>query len=290
MEENWKVMLLKDVATYILDFLIQSEGGNQYNNLKTKYIIKDILKKDNKKIQKTFILPSESELLDKAYEFLYDVFKNPEYFAIEQLSVEQEDDIWRNFNAIFRGFNNNIYVGIQSKHHLIDCINYHNTQIRNRLFDPQSVLAIRLDEIRNRKVNNKLDKIINTLNCNTELQEDDITLDYMSEQLESILMSMKLELSQIRLMQIKCIRYMFILIISLGAIFVFGRVNTDYSMFYMALTYAVVMFLIILLFVLGFHLLSEKKQKSEIEEFVKSLYILHFEIYKRYLYGKIRIK
>ena len=50
------------------------------------------------------------------------------------------------------------------------------------------------------------------------------------------------------------------------------------------------MFLIILLFVLGFHLLSEKKQKSEIEEFVKSLYILHFEIYKRYLYGKIRIK
>ncbi len=287
--ENWKIMLLKDVAKYIFDFLIQSEGGTQYNNLKTKYIIKDILKKDDKKIQKTFILPSESELLDKTYEFLYDIFKNPEYFAIEQLGVEQEDDIWRNFNAIFSSYNNKIYVGIQSKHHLIDCINYHNAQIRNRLLDPQSILAIRLDEIRNRKVNNKLDKIITTLNSNTALQEDDISLDYMNEQLESILMSMKLELSQIRLMQIKCIRYMFILIISLGAIFVFGRINTGYSMVYITLIYVVIIFLIILLFVLLFHLLSEKKQKGEIDELVMSLYILHFNIYEKYLYEKIKI-
>lgn len=82
---------------------------------------------------------------------------------------------------------------------------------------------------------------------------------------------------------------MFILIISLGAIFVFGRINTGYSMVYITLIYVVIIFLIILLFVLLFHLLSEKKQKGEIDELVMSLYILHFNIYEKYLYEKIKI-
>lgn len=47
--------LFKSASLYILDIIVQSYGGDKYNNIKSKIIIYNILKNDKNRIKKVFI-------------------------------------------------------------------------------------------------------------------------------------------------------------------------------------------------------------------------------------------
>lgn len=269
---------------YILDFLIQNYGSDKYNNLVTKLRIESILKNDEKRIKKIFILPSEKQFVGDIFPFLCnDVFSNVDYFETKKLSAEKEDELWKLFYDKNSKYYN--YLGNESKNHLIKCVNEHNNEVCKRLLDQNSLLEIKILEREGKKHDVRFNQLMDTLQGNTELQSADIDLDYLNLQLESIMKTMRYELEIITYMQNRCLIYIMIIFISLILLPVLGKYYTN------GLSQIIVFPLLIILalfaIVLIKNVIDSINQKREVDRNISRLFEAHYVIYIKYLEKKV---
>lgn len=279
--------LFKNVSLYILDILVQSYGGDKYNNIKTKIIIYNILKNDKNRIKKVFILPSEKDMIEDVLVFLCKkVFCDIQFFETEALSVEKEEALWKLFCEEHNKYYD--YIGNEHRNHLIKCVNEHNNEICKRLLDDMTLLGIKISEREASKSHIKLDQIISTLENNTELQDMDIDLDYLNIQLESIMKSMRNELEKIRHMQNRCLICVMMVTISLIFVPILGKYYV--SSFGVLIFNILVVVLILLALVLMINIWLSIEQKKKIDRNVSILFDFHYDMYNNYLEEKINRK
>lgn len=275
-------ILVKKATVYILDFLVQSYGGEKYNKLTTRWTIKRILRNDIKEIKKNFILPSEKEIIEDVEIFLLDkVFCDVKYFDTQEITSEVENEIWEEFCKKYREKHG--HISNESKPHLIKCVKYHNANICKNLLDEVSIFNIKIAERNNKKTNKKLDYLINVLDNKTELQVEDVELDYYNLQINSILNALQVERKRARLLQFFLIGDIIILWLGMSYIFIKDGILLEYKMF-MYVTIAVIMSIVVALIILINKRINriEKRIDSSFEE----LYEIHFKAYSKNLEKK----
>lgn len=281
-----KKKLLLDTVCYVFDMFTQLESGAKYNEFRTKQIIKKILKEDEKKIKKTFILPSENELLDSVYSFLYkEIYIKPEYFETSILTEEQQNEVW---NAFKRSIND--VVGIESKKHLIDCINYHNNQICSKLLDSSFLFSIKVQEVNNRKWNNKFNEIIDILKSDAAIQNDDYDLNYLSIQLNSILCAFRTNMSEMRKMQIRYLIGIVSVFICIACVPIFGKYYDWVVAYSKAIFIAAFLIIGLLSLILIMSVIKIYIQEKKFDRLLRELYQLHFKLYAMYIGSNINGK
>lgn len=281
---GYKAELLKSASLYILDFIIQNYGGDKYNNIVTELKIKSILKNDEKRIKKNFILPSEKKLIDEVFPFLCkDVFPNVDFFETQNLSAEKEAKLWKLFYDKHIKYYE--YLGNESKNHLIKCVNEHNNEICKRLLDQKGLFEINILERESKKQDIKYKQIIDTLQSSTNLQSADIDLDYLNLQLESIMKSMRYELEVIRYIQNRCLIYTIIIFVSLIFLPILGKYYTTSlnAIFIFSLLIILVLFAIVLII----NVIDSIYQKKVIDRNTLRLFETHYTIYRKYLEKRV---
>ena len=193
---------MKKLVDFIASFLIEITGNEIFDRWQQKRKIEKILKKDINIIKNTFYVVRENELYKLIEEYImFSVFEDITFYSPGHLTTVQENELWEKFQTFFRNETGEKYVNIDYKDRLIRCVNSHNSRI-NEIMDNTSRIHIKLMNRQHKSIEDSLNCIINTLNTNTKLQDKDDDLDYMVEQLETIIKSFRYDVNQLRKMQI----------------------------------------------------------------------------------------
>lgn len=197
---------MKEVIGFIAGFLVDMTGNELFEKWKSKRKISKILKQDSINIKRIFYVEYNSNIYNLIEEFImFFAFKSTSFYSSMNLTVEQEEHLWREFTDFIKNETGNAYVDIGYKDKVIRCINLHNEAINNIIMDAQGLLHMKVMQNQHNIINNSLNHIISTLNTETKLQDEDDQLNFSVEQLEMIMKSYRFDINQLRNIQIICI-------------------------------------------------------------------------------------
>lgn len=282
--------VIKEVSVTIAEYCFGKFGDYSYYKIYGKYKIRKILNKDIEYIDG--ICESE-EIGKKGQEyikhFLIDrAFQNIVYLTLlPQFPSDKEEMLWFEYSEYIKKefgenyLNEKLYRGI-----LIDCIMNHNKLIVMYLMkDSERILFAKMEQ-------NHADLLGfagNTLNANSELQEKDVSLDYVHKQIESILHSLRMDLRHYKLQEI--IFTIGVILYSIITILVMPQLirNIAYSegnVFIIICYIILILFFICIFLILAFLFYRSSvnviQNESKISGYMGNLWDIHYEKYKKY--------
>lgn len=270
----------KDVIEFIAAFLVDATGNEIFENWKEKRKIAKILKEDNKNIKRIFFTVDNSELYNLIEEFIiFSAFKEVSFYSPFDLTIEQEENLWRRFSDFIKSETGDGYVSGEYKKKIIQCINLHNKAISNIIMDSKDVLQMKVMQKQHEAINDSLNGIVNTLNTETKLQDEDEELNFSVEQIEMIMKSYRYDLNQLRKMQIVSIYGVIGIIISMS-VFIplsLGEIRNNYSIVAIFSFFIMVVCLILMFWI---HITIQAKAIGrKIESMRGNLLYLHYDLY-----------
>lgn len=160
---------MKEVIGFIAGFLVDMTGNELFEKWKSKRKISKILEQDSRNIKKVFYEEYNSNIYNLIEEFImFIAFKSTSFYSSMNLTVEQEEHLWREFTDFIKNETGNAYVDIGYKDKVIRCINLHNEAINNIIMDTQGLLHMKVMQNQHSIINNSLNHIISTLNVSAQ--------------------------------------------------------------------------------------------------------------------------
>lgn len=272
---------MKDIAEFIVSFLIDRTGNELFDSLRERRKIDKILQKDSKKIEEVFKSTKGTDLYNLVEEFIMvSVFKEGAFYSPFELTIEQQDELWDKFKSFINKESGDQYVDVNYKNKIVRCVNFHNEKLNEIIMDDKTKIHIKMMNRQNETVNKMLNDIINTLNTNTKLQTEDDELNFVVEQLEAITKSYRYDINQLRKMQTYTMFGAFSILLSLGIfipISLKGMENV-YPTIIMAIFLGVVFILLLIFWKRISKKLDLLEERTEIIR--ASLWNIHFEYYQ----------
>lgn len=271
----------KEVVKFIISFLVDRTGNDAFDKFAEKRKIIEVLKQDKKNIKQIFYEVEDSEMYILIEEFImYHVLKTKEFYAVMNLSKEQEENLWEMFEKHIKKENGGEYLNPEYRERIIRCVNLHNEAINEIVMDEKSKIHIKWQQNQNEAINNSIKELVDTLNTETKLQEKDIELDFITVQLESIIKSYRYDINQLRRHQMVCI-YGALVVLSLLTVFMpiaLERVKNVYGMYIVA-----ILFLIVFVFVIVFGMNNFRKLRMIERDMSRArdlLWKTHYDLYE----------
>lgn len=276
-----------EVIEFIASFLVDMTGNEIFEKWKAKRKISKILKKDKDNIKRIFYEVDNSDLYNLIEEFImFSAFKEVSFYSSMNLTMEQEENLWRKFSDFIKEETGDKYVNGNYKDKIIRCINLHNKAINSIIMDDQGIFHTKMMQNQHTIVKDSLNYIIDTLNTETKLQDEDDELNFSVEQLEMIIKSCRFDASQLRKIQIIsiCGAMLILLFMSVFIPLSLKDIENIYSTAIMTLFFAIV----VLLLIMFWKNISLKLQKLEdqIEKMRSLLWETHFMLYKNQIENK----
>ena len=146
--------------------------------------------------------------------------------------------------------------------------------------DNKTQIHIKMMHRQNEIVNKLLYDIINTLNTNTKLQDEDDELNFIVEQLESIIKSYRYDVNQLRKMQLFSMFGAVLILLFMG---IFIPISLkEMGNFYPAAIMAMFLVVVFILLFIFWEHLSKKVSvlEKKLEEIREALWNIHFVCYQ----------
>lgn len=281
---------LGEVVEFILSFLIDRTGNEVFEKLKEKRKIIKLLKEDRKNIKQIFYVVNDSEMYILIEEFImYHVLKMKEFYAVMNLTEEQENRLWDMFREYVIKERGGEYVNPEYKERIIRCVNLHNEAINNMVMDEKSKIHIKWQQKQNESIENRLEQITNILNTETKLQEEDTELEFTTIQLESIMKSYRYDINQLRKHQMVCI-YGAVIVLVLMTVFMpisLNNIENMYGMYVMAVLFLTVIFIIVLFGINNFRKL--RMVEKDMDRARDVMWRIHYDLYENQINCKYKV-
>lgn len=277
-----KEKALKEVVNFIVSFLFNKTGSDIFDSWKEKRNIKKILREDQKNIKRVFYISEETDLYNLVEGFIiYKAFMDTRFYSPMILTEEQENELWQNFKEYLmkQNGNNSFEISNNYKDKIVRCINLHNDAINRIIMDEKSKVQMKVMRNEYNDINKSLNKIIDTLNTDTPLQDENNKLGFLVSQIEAIMKSYRFDINQLRRLQLVCIGLpmliMFIMAITIPLSL--KNINGTNSL-YLVLIFIVAFIGLSLIFG-GIISNKLKKLEDRMEIVRKDLLKLHYGIY-----------
>lgn len=280
-------IVIKEVAESIVSFLVDRTGNEIFDNIAEKRKITKILKDDKKKIKNTFCY-ADSSTYSLIETFLFSMFREPDFYSSLRLSMEQEAKLWDEFRYYLNKETGDNYISHDYREKLIKCMNLHNDSINNIIMDSKSRIQARAMQRQHDTIENSLNNIINTLNTRTILQENQDELDFLIEQLESIIKSYRYDINKIRRIQLFCfcVALVFLLICTITIYW------KSANMTLLLLSYpllGIIMINLLFITILKYTTARLNRLEDKLDFCSEFLWRIHSNIYRKYLNRKFDI-
>lgn len=285
MEENWKSELIRIGTDNILSCLINQTGSELSNYLSKRRSAKNTMKAVIKSIEEEF---GEDK---KAITIVSDFFRNYittnyNYFSLGDIDQERQEDLWDAFCKFWRSRDGGEVINADYRENLVRCLNVYNRRIRDSKLTVKDEVQLTLNQVRQKRLEAKLDKIIDTLCLNTGLQESDIELEYLSSQVESVLKSFRSDLNR----NLYIVRFMMMCLIVTIAVAAIAILFTIRYLNFIVVVIELVFFVFILLLTSAPLIRSVqivKVKERHIESMCDRLLEMHYKLYERMLVEKM---
>lgn len=279
---------VKGVAKFIVSFLVERTGNDAFNRYAERKKIIRVLKQDQKNIKEIFCDLEGTEIALLIEQFImYHVFKKKEFYADDNLSPEQEEQLWVMFVDYIKKQNRYDYVNSSYRERIIRCVNLHNDDVKEIILDEDTKIHMKWQQEQNEMMRKSIHDIVDTLSIETQLQEEDGNLEFITVQLESIMKSYRFDINQLRRHQMVCI-YGALVFLGLSTIFMpttLESAQNNFGMFIVAILFAIVV-----VSVIGFGINNFKKLSRielDMAEARESLWRIHFYFYRCMLKSKL---
>lgn len=280
----------KEIIDFIASVLIDTTGNEFIQKWKVKREISKILKNDRRNIKIYFNADAETDLYNYIEEFIiFHAFKEVSFYSSMELTTEQEEKLWTVFSDFIKVQTGNKYVDGNYKDKIIRCLNLHNEAINN-IMDEQNLFRMKVMLDQNKAINNSLTQIIDTLNTETKLQNKDDDLDYVVEQIETVIKSYRYDINNFRKIQLFCIIVMILVYIFIICLFSasFSEVFSIDVIFYFISIFGLVFEAPAFLFTVYITKKINGLEKN-VEEVRKNLLKIHKKAYFRMLEKKYKM-
>ena len=196
LQEDWSAKIIFDLANMLLSSICGVSIEELHLKFEQKRSAINVIKQDKKFIEATFTEKNQASII-------LDYFKDriiPEFgtfYAVADLSEKQQRMLcadFRDYMAII-GRKRFIYINEEK---LIRCVNNHNRLIRQANLDSRDRLLHSLIDSGFKNVEVLLQSISDTLCQNTNFQNDNDELDYLTQQLESTIKAIRVDLKHAR--------------------------------------------------------------------------------------------
>lgn len=274
---NMSTNNIKDIVNIIASFLVSRTGNDIFDKQVEKRKIRKVLKEDKKNIQRLFGIEDDTDLYNLIEEFVMNsAFKDTLFYSSMELTLEQENELWERFSKYIEKETKDGYVNIDYKSKIIRCINLHNEAINNIIMDTKSNIHIKLMQRQYENFKNYLDYIISTLNTDTKLLDNDDELNFVIEQIETIMKSYRFDINQTRKMQIIsiCGTMIILLILTVSIPLSLKYVESIYTI------YALLIFLVVFLSISYIFWLNISNRLRCLERKMENMrdYLLHLHL------------
>ena len=229
----------------------------------------------------------DSDLYNLVEEFImYSAFKEVSFYSPMNLTIEQEEKLWKNFSYFIERETGNNYINSDYKEKIIRCINLHNKAINSMIMDNQGMLHMKVMQNQHKIINDSLNQIIDTLNTETKLQDEDNELNFSVEQLEMIMKSYRFDINQLRKIQILIMCGIMINFL-LMAIFILLYIK-NFNGYITLILIFFFLWMAVALFSMFWRHVSTKVQnlESQIEKVRHLLWKVNFKLYKNQIETK----
>ena len=271
----------------VLNIIAEQLGLSFWDKHKAKKKIKEILKNDSLTIRQFFQYHTENQI--KLIEnYIYSkAFINMEFYSIESLNEDEENELWYDYSEYMRKETNNGYVDKNDRDNLIYCLNKHNKRISDTFLGTDSKIQMQKDQHNHYSIMKEIRNIQDTLVSNTKLQSDNISLDYLNIQIESILKSVRLDLIQRRKLQ--SIYLVGVLLIAIMNFSIYKGINMvvyqDIEFSVTISLFSILLFSIVIIKFL-YKLWRDVTQtiynlEQRIEQYTDKLWEIHFNLYEK---------
>ncbi len=270
----------KEIIEFIAAFLVDTTGNEIFEKWKAKRKISKILKEDNKNIERIFYALKGSDLYNLVEEFvIYSAFKEVSFYSPMDLTIEQEEKLWKEFSNFIKKETKDNSVNDKYKDKIIRCINLHNKAINSIIIDAQGNFQMKMMHNQYQSVKDSLNYIVNTLNTETKLQDKDDQLNFGIEQLEMIMKSYRFDINLLRKIQIISICGVFIILLFMSIFIPFSLKHViNYHSMRVMYTFLSIVVVLILAF-WGYITFDLYKLEKQMEKMRKSLWEIHYKIY-----------
>lgn len=272
----------------VLNIIAEQLGLSFLEKHKSKKKIKEILKNDSLTIKQFFQYRTENQI--KLIEnYIYSkAFINMEFYSIEALNEDEENELWFDYCEYMRKETNDGYVDIKDRDNLIYCLNKHNKRISDAFLSTNSKIQMQKDRYNHYNIIKEIRTIQDTLVSNTKLQSENISLDYLNIQIESILKSVRLDLIQRRKLQsIYLVGVLFVIAIMNFSIYkgINMVVYQDIEFSIAISLFSILLFSILIIRFL-YKLWRDVTQtiynlEQRIEQYTDKLWEIHFNLYEK---------
>lgn len=272
----------------VLNFISEQIGLNIIDKIKAKKKIKNILKRDSKIIRMFFKYNTEDELrLIENYVYTQ-AFQNKKFYSINELSEEEENKLWDDFQEYFLNETGNNYTDNGYKDKLIYCVNIHNEMINTAFLSNENRIQMQKSQHYHNDVMKQINNIQDTLITNTKLQSQDTSLDYFNNQIEAILKSVRLDLIQRRKLQ-SIYLVGVLLVIAIMNFSIYKGINMvvcrDIEFSVTISLFSILLFSIVIIIFLNklWRDVTQTIHKLEqrIEQYTDKLWEIHFDLYEK---------
>ena len=247
-------------------------------------IVHNAIKADQKTIKKEFPVESEKKAVEGF--FLSNVVSSYKYYSATALTIDEENELWNDFCKYM--IENNIELisdsKKQTKERLVKCLNAHNSKIRTEVLTCGDELSHHLSQKGFNRIESFLRQINDTLCLDTELQLKNDRLDYLTQQIESILKSSWMDLQKCRNTAYHIIIFNSISVIVLSVIL---WMILKYYSYHQIVVFVIVSFIgmdfLITYVLLLFALRSVKEKEKRVYQVSTSLLDIHYKLYVSFL-------
>ena len=279
--------VLKNIGSTVGQYIFGRVGDNYFDNFSAKRKLKKVLKEDEKNIEQQFQGKLEKTDIEKIKKFFFeDAFQNAVFlYPVSVFPKERLDLLEKQFYAYVSetNFQNALEISVSD---LAKCINKHNELVSKYLLSESERIMLKTIQ---RDQSDLLGYTGKTLDSNSELQVEDLTLDYTHRQIEGILHAMRMDMQHYKfLMLLYSVGILIIIAIAIIILPQMLKAANDFNSISSSLIVVLVLFplatsLLLYLFVLS--LRNVKIREEKILKYMELLWKLHFDRYTDF-FGK----
>lgn len=280
-------LLLNPIVQYVGDTIAQYVFGKAADEILDsrtfRLKIRRLLKKDQKFIKEKF-LDTNKPVADFEKFFFEDIFRDsaflyPTTTFSSSIPEDKADMLWERFSSFVGKTQRSTNIeGFRKEDlcpRLIECVNYHNSLISEYILDVKDQIVIEIIQRNHLQLSEALGYIGKTLGDISELQMENVGLDYTHKQLEGILHALRMDMRHYKFLLIIYSFCSFFL--CCAAFIVLPKIVDERALETIMRIFIATIFLFLILFLLM--LCQVIRHEMKISDYTKNLWKIHFNGY-----------
>lgn len=283
---------LVDVAKWIATSLVDLTKNEIYEHEKERRKLKKLIQKDLKKFEIIFAQNVSGNELNLISDFLFlKAIKTNRWYSYDgNLSNDQKDLLWTEFENYMKLETGAFLYPTNVKDFLTKCIEYHNKQINEVILSHSDHIFLNTAQKQYSDIKKSIENISEILTTETEMSQQYIDIDFVLRQINGLLTFLNSRLAEIRRQRfILSIAYSiilaFIIIVIACCIIISSQKTESVLTNVITLLSATIPFFLVLLHHYSQINKEEKEIQDKISKYVDDLWKINFQSYKNVFNG-----